>query len=87
MGGQLNLDGDHDLDIELTSALLTGVYGMWNIYIISLLILYAPSHKKWLQKNLGLGYAEHVLHRAEDQTGIKDRNGQAIQLNPHFDCV
>lgn len=48
-GGQMNLDDEHDLGIELSSALLTGVYGMWNIYIFSLLILYAPSHKKWAQ--------------------------------------
>ena len=24
-----------------------GVYGMWNIYIMGLLFLYAPSHKQW----------------------------------------
>lgn len=54
-GGQLNLDEEHDLGIELTSALLTGVYGMWNIYIFSLMILYAPSHKQWPQNSQGGG--------------------------------
>ena len=33
--------------IEYTSAFFIGVYGMWNIYIFALIILYAPSHKKW----------------------------------------
>lgn len=38
--------GEH-IEIEYTSAFMTGVYGMWNIYILALIILYSPSHKQW----------------------------------------
>ncbi|CAG9767063.1 unnamed protein product [Ceutorhynchus assimilis] len=43
--GEHNLDDS--MDIELTSIIHTGVYGMWNVYICALLMLYAPSHKQW----------------------------------------
>lgn len=38
---------DENMDLELSSALHTGVYGMWNVYICAMLMLYAPSHKQW----------------------------------------
>lgn len=33
--------------IEYMSGFFTGVYGMWNIYIFALIILYSPSYKRW----------------------------------------
>lgn len=45
-GGAYGFDDDY-LGLEYTSGFMTGVYGMWNIYIFGLLFLYAPSHKNW----------------------------------------
>lgn len=38
---------DENMELEVSSALFTGVYGMWNVYICAMLMLYAPSHKQW----------------------------------------
>lgn len=59
---------DEDVSIELTSAFLTGVYGMWNIYIFCLLILYAPSHKMWPSN----------AQRTNDATGDNNSENNAI---------
>jgi hypothetical protein len=44
---------DENIHLEYTAAFMTGVYGMWNIYIFGLIFLYAPSHKQWPQQNDG----------------------------------
>lgn len=38
---------DENMELELSSVLHTGVYGMWNVYVCAMLMLYAPSHKQW----------------------------------------
>merc|ERR1712045_579653 len=42
---------DEDISLEYTSGFMTLVYGLWNIYVMGLLFLYAPSHKQWSNSN------------------------------------
>ncbi|KAK7100191.1 protein wntless homolog [Littorina saxatilis] len=52
--------------LEYSSAFLTGVYGMWNMYTIALLSLYAPSHK--------------VTATAESLDGTREEEVQLTQV-------
>ena len=63
---------DEDINLEYTSGFMTGVYGMWNIYIFGLLFLYAPSHKHWDSSGDDMGSGD-----------AQSQNGEEIEFSIH----
>ena len=63
---------DENISLEYTSGFMTGVYGMWNVYVFALIFLYAPSHKNWPQQS-------------ENSAGASGsgRNGEEIEFSVH----
>ena len=56
---------DEDITLNYTAAILTGVYGMWNVYTMAVICLYAPSHKRWPASTVAGGVA-HLDSQSEE---------------------
>ena len=84
---------DEDIQLEYTSGFMTGVYGMWNIYVLGLLFLYAPSHKQWTTSqtsesantlNDGSVASEDVVRTGEEiEFSVSSITGARL-INSHF---
>ncbi|KAM8875850.1 protein wntless homolog isoform 3-T3 [Spinachia spinachia] len=51
---------------EVHSAFLTGIYGMWNLYVFTIIFLYAPSHKHGREKSADRQQTD-VLEKPDSQ--------------------
>lgn len=52
--------------IEISSAFIAGIYGLWNIYVFAILVLYAPSSKATTTHNIELN--DDVSHEGTSDT-------------------
>ncbi|PIO67095.1 hypothetical protein TELCIR_11169 [Teladorsagia circumcincta] len=62
-----------------TSAFFTGTFGMWNIYVLLLLAMYAPSHKCYS------GMTELVDENEDLMDGTYEANPLTTFLKPATD--
>jgi len=64
-----------DYHFQVDASIQTGVYVMWNVYVATLLILYAPSHK---YRN---------TRRAQSADSISTNSSQGIRINAENDAL
>lgn len=67
--------GEEEAAVEISSALITGIYGMWNVYVFAVVILYAPSSASPVTD--GDVTEEHEKLELRSRTEVRVTDGEA----------
>ena len=76
---------ESNVALNYTGGLFTGVYGMWNLYVSAVMILYSPSHK---DKTVSQHY--ETSSQVEDismQSNLIQSDGQVVRTVSNTESV
>uniref|UniRef100_A0A3Q1HZB3 Wnt ligand secretion mediator n=1 Tax=Anabas testudineus TaxID=64144 RepID=A0A3Q1HZB3_ANATE len=71
-----------EYNLQVYSAFLTGTYGMWNLYVFTIIFLYAPSHKHNRKSNATEFYLSSLSNLSKEGffEDAVSRHGQTAEL-------